>query len=65
MTPRILIDVTRLMLGIGDGSFRLFAVKTISRDLERLSVRLLVCDHASTLESSSILELTLADGIMR
>ena len=65
-TPRILIVVTRLMVDIGGGCwklcFRLLSVR--SRDLDRLRTKLLVRDHCSTFSNSAVLLSSFTDGIM-
>ena len=68
VTPSIFIMSARQMHGRVGGCWnvrlRLVSVNTISRDLARLSVKLLVCDQASTCANSSSLLSTLTDGIM-
>ena len=61
-----LIVVTRLMVDIGGGCwklcFRLLSER--SRDLDRLRTKLLVRDHCSTFSNSAVLLSSFTDGIM-
>jgi len=67
VTPKILIDETQVMFG-NDGGWstccrRLWLVKIISTDLERLSVLLFAWTHVSMLLNSSSRALMLAGDI--